>query len=91
MGLRLTGDRMSWTFCVVSFFKGCRLGFARARTLMDDAVVAMVDGAPTKGVGDLKALRPTLMGKCAVHGFGVKDRYTVWCGTTTNDNGWHLT
>ncbi|KAF9432870.1 long-chain fatty acid-CoA ligase [Entomortierella beljakovae] len=38
---------------------GVRLGFGRARTLMDDAV-APSEGQE-KGVGDFKALRPTLM------------------------------
>ncbi|KAG0225164.1 hypothetical protein B0O80DRAFT_469151 [Mortierella sp. GBAus27b] len=47
---------------VISHFvasMGCRLGFARARTLMDDVVVPTA--GQSKGVGDLKALRPTLM------------------------------
>ncbi|KAF9926894.1 long-chain fatty acid-CoA ligase [Linnemannia zychae] len=49
---------------VVSHFlvsMGCRLGFARARTLMDDAVAPTAGSGRSKGVGDLKALRPTLM------------------------------
>ncbi|KAG0307104.1 long-chain fatty acid-CoA ligase [Dissophora globulifera] len=49
---------------VISHFvgsMGCRLGFARARTLMDDAVAPTAGSGQTKGVGDLKALRPTLM------------------------------
>ncbi|KAG0367329.1 hypothetical protein BC939DRAFT_443974 [Gamsiella multidivaricata] len=49
---------------VISHFvgsMGCRLGFARARTLMDDAVAPTAGSGKSKGVGDLKALRPTLM------------------------------
>ncbi|KAF9579774.1 long-chain fatty acid-CoA ligase [Lunasporangiospora selenospora] len=49
---------------VISHFvvsMGCRLGFARARTLMDDAVAPKAGSGKTKGLGDLKALRPTLM------------------------------
>ncbi|KAF9946280.1 long-chain fatty acid-CoA ligase, partial [Modicella reniformis] len=49
---------------VISHFvvsMGCRLGFARARTLMDDAVVPTAGSGQTKGIGDLKALKPTLM------------------------------
>ncbi|KAF9099846.1 hypothetical protein BGX23_011446 [Mortierella sp. AD031] len=49
---------------VISHFvvsMGCRLGFARARTLMDDAVAPTAGSGRAKGLGDLKALRPTLM------------------------------
>ncbi|KAG0361372.1 hypothetical protein BG005_008520 [Podila minutissima] len=48
---------------VISHFvvsMGCRLGFGRTRTLMDDAV-APTEGGRSKGLGDLKALQPTLM------------------------------
>ncbi|ORZ06831.1 hypothetical protein BCR41DRAFT_373940 [Lobosporangium transversale] len=49
---------------VISHFcssMGCRLGFGRARTLMDDAVAPTSGSRQSKGLGDLKALRPTLM------------------------------
>ncbi|KAG0233332.1 hypothetical protein BGW42_007530 [Actinomortierella wolfii] len=47
---------------VISHFvvsMGCRLGFGRARTLLDDAVAP--SNGRSKGLGDLKALKPTLM------------------------------
>ncbi|KAF9110279.1 long-chain fatty acid-CoA ligase [Mortierella sp. AM989] len=49
---------------VISHFcssMGCRLGFGRARTLMDDAVAPSAGSGREKGLGDFKALRPTLM------------------------------
>ncbi|KAF8984843.1 long-chain fatty acid-CoA ligase [Entomortierella lignicola] len=49
---------------VISHFcssMGCRLGFGRTRTLMDDAVYASPESGKEKGIGDFKALRPTLM------------------------------
>ncbi|KAF9574287.1 hypothetical protein EC968_007056 [Mortierella alpina] len=49
---------------VISHFvvsMGCRLGFGRARTLMDDAVAPTAGSGRSKGLGDLKALQPTLM------------------------------
>ncbi|KAG0014003.1 long-chain fatty acid-CoA ligase [Entomortierella chlamydospora] len=47
---------------VISHFcssMGCRLGFGRTRTLMDDAVAP--SPGSERGIGDFKALRPTLM------------------------------
>ncbi|GJJ69360.1 hypothetical protein EMPS_01706 [Entomortierella parvispora] len=49
---------------VISHFivsMGCRIGFGRARTLMDDAVAPTAGSGRSKGLGDLKALQPTLM------------------------------
>ncbi|KAI1296194.1 hypothetical protein EDD11_007501 [Mortierella claussenii] len=49
---------------VISHFcssMGCRMGFGRTRTLMDDAVAPTAGSGQSKGLGDFKALRPTLM------------------------------
>ncbi|KAG0344972.1 long-chain fatty acid-CoA ligase [Podila humilis] len=49
---------------VISHFvvsMGCRMGFGHARTLMDDSVAPTAGSGRSKGLGDLKALRPTLM------------------------------
>ncbi|KFH73197.1 hypothetical protein MVEG_00418 [Podila verticillata NRRL 6337] len=49
---------------VISHFvvsMGCRIGFGRARTLMDDSVTPTAGSGRSKGLGDLKALQPTLM------------------------------
>ncbi|KAF9183816.1 long-chain fatty acid-CoA ligase [Haplosporangium sp. Z 11] len=49
---------------VISHFivsMGCRVGFGHSRTLMDDAVAPTANSGRSKGLGDLKALQPTLM------------------------------